>query len=114
MEEATVETLLALLQRQKQSELHQRLKETPELFHDWKKRSEAQWKEELIALQGNAYGFSDIYNHLNPEIECPRKNQRMEISDETPELFRDWKKRSEAQWKEELIAFNIFRSRLQS
>ena len=60
MEEATVETLLALLQRLKLSELHQQLKETPELFHDWRNRSEAQW-EKYHGIAG-----VDVFNHLNP------------------------------------------------
>ena len=59
MEEATVETLLALLQRQKQSEIHQQLKETPEILHDWKKRSKDDW-EKYHGIAG-----VDIFNHLN-------------------------------------------------
>ena len=52
---------MALLRRQKQCELQQQLNETPEIFRDWKKRSEAQW-EKYHGIAG-----VDIYNHLNPE-----------------------------------------------
>jgi hypothetical protein len=63
------EGLLEALKDLGQTELYNQLLNTPSLFMIWKKRTEAQWKEELIALKGNAGGFSDIYNYLNPRSE---------------------------------------------
>ena len=59
MEEATVETLLALLRGIKLGELHEQLSENPTLLSVWKNRSKEDWKE--------FYGIAgvDVFNHLN-------------------------------------------------
>jgi hypothetical protein len=64
MSTPTMEGLGELLEELKLTELIEQLNERS--FARWKKRTEAQWKEELLALKGNASGFSDIYNYLNP------------------------------------------------
>ena len=62
--EPTIEGLKELLEELKLTDLTEQLNEKS--FERWKKRTEAQWRDELKEITGNASGFSDIYNYLNP------------------------------------------------
>ena len=64
MSTPTVEGLKLRLEREELNELVTKLEKYPEYFDDWKRRTEAQWKE----LVGKAAGV-DIYNYLNPRRE---------------------------------------------
>ena len=64
--EPTIEGLKKLLNRKGLGNLVEEVEADPENFEDWKKRTEAQWRDELKEITGNASGFSDIYNYLNP------------------------------------------------
>lgn len=61
--EPTIEGLQALLEELNFTGLLEHL--NGRSFERWKRRTEEQWKEELMAVQGNASGFSDIYNYLH-------------------------------------------------
>ena len=77
--EPTIEGLKEILEDLNLKILVQELESNPLSFEDWKKRTEAQWKEELIAIKGNASGFKcerlygeagiDVYNYLHPNIQ---------------------------------------------
>ena len=64
--EPTKEKVLKLLKRKGLNKLITELENDPECLEDWKRRTEAQWKDEL-QLMGNARGFSDIFNYLHPQ-----------------------------------------------
>lgn len=66
--EQTNEKLLKLLKRRGLYNLVTELEGDSGFLEDWKKRTEAQWKDELQLL-GNPSGFSDIYNCLHPQSE---------------------------------------------
>ena len=66
MEEATVETLLALLRNELEiTQLAEQLSKKPTLLAVWKKRSKDDW-EKYHGLNG-----VDIYNHLHPKSTFP-------------------------------------------
>ena len=65
----TIQGLKELLKRKKLGTLVEELESDSESFEDWKKRTKEDWEKELTAIKGNASGFSDIYNYLNPRRE---------------------------------------------
>ena len=66
MEVSTLEGFKKFLSSNGYQELNAELAQFPARFESWKKRTEAQWKQEL-QLMGNARGFSDIFNYLHPQ-----------------------------------------------
>jgi hypothetical protein len=64
--EPNLEGLKKLLRSLGLGDVEAILGQTPNLYESWKKRSRDDWKDELKELRGNAVGFTDIYNYLNP------------------------------------------------
>ena len=103
MEEATVETLLALLRGIKLGELHEQLSENPTLLAVWNKRSKDDWEKyhglngvdiynhlnpqtrlpEALRAKNHVIAGVDVFNHLNSEIECVIGSFKLENDDET-------------------------------